>query len=144
MAGWLDRIQGALAHEHHHSVWLARHYKGDESQTLLNYLVMEGQACMFASLLNPSNSQPWTHALTGEQERDIWMRMKPHLASSSHQMMAAFMFGGIDGLPPRCGYTIGYRIMEAYLKRHGDADVRGWTDLDAGTLLSQSEYGSRL
>ena len=143
MAGWLDRLPGALAHEHHHSVWLARHYKGVESQTLLNYLVMEGQACMFSGLLSPSIRSPWTHALTGEQERDVWTKMQPHLGSSSHQVMAAFMFGGVNGLPPFCGYTIGYRIMEAYLKRHGDADMRDWTDLDAGTLLSQSAYGSQ-
>ncbi|GAG07257.1 unnamed protein product, partial [marine sediment metagenome] len=140
LAGWVDRIPAAMAHEHHHSVWLGRHYEGKECQALLNYLIMEGEACMFAGILYPTGPQPWTQALTCDQEQEAWERMKPDLGATSHEVMAAFMFGGVDGLPPFCGYTIGYHIIEAYLRQNPDAEVEGWTAMDANALLVQSGY----
>jgi uncharacterized protein YjaZ len=46
--GWMQKIPAAVAHEHHHSVWLHRHFAHDSSFYLLNYLVFEGRACAFA------------------------------------------------------------------------------------------------
>jgi uncharacterized protein YjaZ len=142
--GWTDRLPAAIAHEHHHSVWLSQHYRGQASETLLNYLVMEGQACVFAELLCPSAPQPWAHALTREQEQEVWRRMEPNLRSSSHEVMAAYMFGDVEGLPPLCGYTIGYMIVQACLRRCPDMGIEDWTAMDGDAMLAQSRYGSLL
>lgn len=140
LPGWQDRILAAFAHEYHHSVFIARHYKGEESKYLLNYLVMEGMACAFAEVLAPGKSQPWTQTIAPGQDKLVWAEMLPHVNSTSEAIMSKFMFGHVDGLPPMCGYGIGYRIIKAYLARHPGVTPQEWTTLEAKELLETSGY----
>ncbi len=49
--------------------------------------------------------------------------MQPHLASTDAQTMQALMFGGVDGVPRRAGYTIGFSLVQAYLEAHPGLSV---------------------
>jgi uncharacterized protein YjaZ len=138
--GWMQRIAPGIAHEHHHSVWLHRHSQGDRSFYLLNYLVLEGRACAFAQMAYPGTPQPWTQTMTAEQEQQVWAAMKPQLESTSEQAMGAFVFGGANGLPPLCGYVIGYHIVRRFLSGHPDVSLEQWTAMDARDLLAASGY----
>jgi len=137
---WRTLIPPAIAHEHHHSVWLHRHCHGADWKFLLNYLVFEGRACAFSRMLYGQARQPWTETLNPQQEAEVWQAMKPQLPSHSEQVMVKFMFGGVEGVPLLAGYTVGDRIVRAFLAGHPGLDVDTWTAMDADELLAASGY----
>lgn len=134
---WQDWIAYAVAHEYHHSAWMAG---PREIEDLADYLVFEGRADSFARLVDPAREAPWTSALTGPEERDAWRTLKAQLGSTDAQVLQGMMFGGADGLPRWAGYTVGFRIVEAYRRAHPAVTVGQWTALPAAELVRQSSY----
>jgi Predicted Zn-dependent protease (DUF2268) len=107
-------VPATLAHELHHSSRI-RMGPGYGS-TLGEALVTEGLADHFAAEVFPRTPlAPWDHALSADQEHALWERAQPDLWGSyslgDHQR---WFFGG-SGIPRWAGYTLGYRIVEAYL-----------------------------
>ena len=54
--------------------------------------------------------------------------------------MQGLMFGGAESLPRWSGYTIGFRLVQAFLQAHPAMSIEEWTALDAAELLRQSPY----
>ena len=48
--------KSGISHEYHHSVWMEKHYTEDYYLTVLDYLIMEGQAVMFETLVYPDSN----------------------------------------------------------------------------------------
>jgi uncharacterized protein YjaZ len=142
---WQAWVPFVLAHEYHHSAW-GYHYfylQGHTSADLLTTLLIEGQADWFAHALYPGLRPSWDYALTPAQEAGQWRRMQPHLASSDAALHAGFMFG--DEHTPWCtGYTIGYHIIEAYMRAHPGVLITDLFDKDAHELLADSGYPVKL
>lgn len=63
--------------------------------------------------------------------------MQPHMDATSYRLMRRFIFGG-DQVPRWAGYTIGCRIVQAFLQHHPSMTIEGWKSLDAHDLLRQS------
>lgn len=107
---WIPAI---VAHELHHSsrIRLGPGY----GFTLAEALVTEGLADHFAAEAFPDTpQQPWDHALSAEQEAELWRKSQPILDVPRGYSHPAWFRGG-GGLPRWAGYTLGYRIAEAYL-----------------------------
>lgn len=138
--GWQDWIRYTVAHEYHHSVWLARHGATDPINNMGDYLVFEGRADAFAAIVDPTRRPAWTHALSAEQEPRAWRTMQRHLQATAPELLTGLMFGGADGMPRWGGYTIGFRIVQTYLKSHAQASIEQWTAIKASELLRQSGY----
>lgn len=139
--GWLDVLPYLVAHEYHHIVIFRRHLDPAEPVDLLGALLVEGRANTFAGQLYPDATAPWTHSLTAEQEREQWVRMKPHLASTDEAVKLRYLLGG-GGVPRWTGYTIGFRIMNRFLEGRSYLDVEAWSALDAEFILRRSGYPS--
>lgn len=141
---WLKFVPFAFAHEYHHSAWTFRQGGKLPSFDLAQYLVFEGRADSFAHVLFPDQTAPWDDSLSDKDEAAVWKQMQPHLKESDMMAERAFMFGGpVSGgptVPHWAGYTIGYRIVQSWLKRHPKASVEEWTKLDAHDLIAQSGY----
>ncbi|HEY3391869.1 MAG TPA: DUF2268 domain-containing putative Zn-dependent protease, partial [Lacipirellulaceae bacterium] len=133
---WQDWITYTVAHEYHHSAWTARR---GELSNMADYLIFEGRADSFAQLVDPRQA-PWTNALTPEQENVAWPTIERHLGSTDPRLMQALMFGGAGGSPRWAGYTIGFHIVQRFLKRHPDWSVRQWTEVSTNELLKQAAY----
>jgi uncharacterized protein YjaZ len=140
---WLPWAAYVLAHEYHHTVWgynyfaVLRHTGMD----LLTGLLVDGQADSFAQRLYPNLCPSWIDALTPPQEAEQWGRMQEHLASGDGSIYARFMFGeDASGTPPHTGYTIGYRIVQAYFARHPQTSVVDLMNIDSHVLLAESGY----
>jgi Predicted Zn-dependent protease (DUF2268) len=106
-------VPAALAHELHHSsrIRMGPGY----GITLAEALVTEGLADHFVAEAFPDTPpQPWDHALSGEQETELWQEAQSVLEVPGGYNHQAWFFGGGD-LPRWAGYTLGYRIAEAYL-----------------------------
>ncbi len=137
---WLDWVTYAAAHEYHHSVWTTRHGKQDPIENLADYLVFEGRADSFAHLVDPERQIPWTSTLTPQQEKAAWEIIQQHLNSTSPAVLQNLMFGGAEGVPRWAGYTIGFNIVQAFLRKQDTLDVNRWTAIEADELLKRSPY----
>lgn len=139
--GWLDFLPYVVAHEYHHVVMVDRYIDATQPATLLETLLLEGRADTFARQLYPNITPPWVagEALSQEQEREQWAFMKSRLTSTDIVVLRAYLFGG-GGIPRWTGYTIGFRIMETFLKRHPDLDVETWSSMEAEAILRLSGY----
>ena len=135
-SGWVPYV---LAHEHHHSVWTRRHFDASKPLTLARYLVFEGRADSFAHVVYPDRHPPWTNALTPAQETEQWKAMQRHLDETSMPVMSSFMFGGGES-PRSTGYTVGFHIVQSFLRRHAAMSIDQWTAHDPRQLLKESSY----
>jgi hypothetical protein len=107
---WLPAL---LAHEVHHAVRFRR--RPTTPWTLGDALVNEGLADWFAYEVFPETPpQPWDNALSEEQEASLWRRAAPLLSREEGYDLNAWFYGGGD-IPLWAGYTLGYRIVGAYL-----------------------------
>ena len=140
--GWQKELPYTLAHEHHHSVLVSQADFDWGDVTLLDYLLFEGRADSFAAMLYPDLARPWTVALTAEQEKEQWAAMQEQLQRTSPAVMRQFMFGDRVRIPQWTGYTIGYRIVQAYLEMHPELSIQEWTAIDAEEILRDSGYGT--
>jgi uncharacterized protein YjaZ len=137
---WREWLGPALAHEYHHSEWTKRHFDPTRSLDLTQYLLFEGRADSFARLTYPDRHAPWTEALTPAQEIAAWKAMRPHLQTTEFPVMSSFIFGGNGDIPRWAGYTVGFRIVQAFLKLHPSWTIERWTALDEHDLLKESGY----
>jgi uncharacterized protein YjaZ len=138
--GWQDLVSYLVAHEYHHSIWTSRHYERNEGNDLLSYLVFEGRADTFANLLYPEVGAPWRNALSPEQEAEQWRKMEPQLSITDFGMKQRYMFGDRRSIPTWTGYTIGFHIIQSYLKHNPETTIDDWTAMDAWEILEQSGY----
>jgi uncharacterized protein YjaZ len=83
--------------------------------TLGEALVTEGLADHFAAEAFPDTPpQPCDHALSAEQEAELWRKAQPILDVPGGYNHPVWFRGG-GSLPRWAGYTLGYRIAKAYL-----------------------------
>ena len=103
--------------------------------TLAEALVTEGLADHFAAEAFPDTPpQPWDHALSAEQEAELWQKAQPILDVPRGYNHRAWFLGDGD-LPRWAGYTLGYRIAEAYLG--DDASASSAVGTEADTIIKR-------
>ena len=135
--GWLDEIGPAVAHEYFHA---ANHPDVRSAEpTLLDFLVNEGSADYFASLLYPDFVPEWTRALTQDQQATVWPIMRRELDTTDIGTIQKYMFGD-DEIPFQAGYTIGFEIVTGYLSQRPNEPVSVWSRLEAKKILEGSGY----
>ncbi len=129
-------VPAVVAHELHHS---SRIRTGPGyGNSLGEALVTEGLADHFVEEVFPETPpEPWNNALSRGQEASLWKRAEPQLQIPGYDHQSWF-FGG-SGIPRWAGYTLGYRIVAAYLgeKRHA-SDAVG---VEASTIIAPYTNG---
>jgi len=149
--GWEEWLAYALAHEYAHLVRNHLHPRGlvggrfvfaktNEPETLLDAIVAEGVADAFALSLYPEQNPPWVRALTPEDEVRLWPLVHRRLSLSDPAEIRRFVYGDGDRVPLWTGYTLGYRIVRAYLERHPHAYPADLVAVPARTLYSASGF----
>ncbi len=126
-------VPAALAHELHHSsrVRMGPGY----GITLAEALVTEGLADHFVAEAFPDTPpQPWDDALSEDQETEVWERAQAVLEVPYGYDHRAWFFGRGD-LPRWAGYTLGYRIAQAYLG--DDVSASSAVGTEAGTVIER-------
>ncbi|MFQ5933414.1 MAG: DUF2268 domain-containing protein [Dehalococcoidia bacterium] len=114
--------------------------KTQEPETLLDVLVAEGLADVFATRLLQDTRPPWTDALAPEVEGRLWARVHRRLNVSDTTEIRRILFGDNDRIPMWTGYTIGYRIVERYLKTSPDAQPANLVGVLASAIFEASAY----
>ena len=140
---WSEWVPYVLAHEYHHAVW-GYNYFAVQRKThmdLLTGLLIDGEADSFAKLLYPERQPTWINALTPAEEKEQWKRMQQYLDGNDGSVYERFFFGDlVTGTPGNTAYTIGYRIVQTYLKQHPSQTVLDLLDKDAQEILIECGY----
>lgn len=138
---WESLLPYLIAHEYHHSVSFAqKNFNG--KMTLLDYLVFEGKADSFAHMLYPNAKAPWTSSINREVEKKLWGSIENDLDSQDDELLFKVMFGDYGAFPHWGGYTIGYHIVQEFLKCNTDLSIEEWTMMSSKEILNKSGYGT--
>ncbi len=138
--GWKTWVPYIIAHEYHHSVWTDRYYRTDDHESLIDNLIFEGKADSFAHIIYPDIDVPWVNALTAEEERDQWEKILSQGETTNSIVKTRFMVGGDEDTPTWTGYTIGFHIVQSYLRSHPQADIDTWTAVPPQEMVEESGY----
>ena len=115
-----------LVHESHHA---SRLRMPDWKFTLLELMIMEGLADHFMMDVTNSEQPPWSKALTKGEIKHYMIKVKPLLyikqESWTEELNEWLIFGrkGDDPIPGWTGYSLGWVIVENYLKEHPGASA---------------------
>jgi uncharacterized protein YjaZ len=140
LSGWIPWVGYNVAHEYHHTQWMARNPDRDTFQfTLLEYLVFEGRADNFASQIT-NLSGAWSHALSTQEQCKVFTEIEPQW-SETGPVLPKVMFGWPgSGYPQWSGYTLGFGIVHSFLKLHPKNSIESWTSMSAANLFAASHY----
>ena len=115
----VKELHALITHEYHH---ICRQQYHSEVPTLLDSVMMEGLAeHAVESLLGEHAISSWTRRYSLEEVKHYWhthfIDALPLRGLHNHQ---SYLFGDASGqLPAHIGYCVGYRIVEAFLEKHG-------------------------
>lgn len=146
----IPRIPAALVHEFNHRVRLT-HEPWTMATTVGQYIVLEGLAESFAAeLYGPECVGPWVSALNAEEAERSKAIIGQALDVSGFDKIRAYIFGdeiskqwGFPelGLPHCAGYTVGYQIVQAYLRRTGKTATAA-TFVPYAEIIEESKFFS--
>ena len=133
-----DALPHIVAHE-------LIHYQqtgGGDGASLLEQSIAEGAADYLAERISGAHINARAHAYGLANECALWRDFEPHRDGADYR---GFLFGGEQpvGRPPDTGYFVGYRIVQAYLERHGTSKSTLRRILDRGAadeVLLRSGY----
>jgi uncharacterized protein YjaZ len=117
-----ERLPPIVAHELHHTArWSGPGY----GSTVLEAMVSEGLADRFSIELLGATVPPWSNAFPREQNDQYLDRARPEFDSSSFDFDDGLFFGADPSLPRWTGYTLGFRLIEAYQAANPSATAAG-------------------
>jgi uncharacterized protein YjaZ len=141
---YLEWIPYVFAHEYHHSVWGNYWYvlHGEPTGTLLESLLIDGQADAFAKSLNPKLNPAWISQLPEEQEKELWDKYYSKLLYETDFDYVKYMFGDkAAGIPWCAGYFFGYRIIDSLKKKYPEVDAKSLIEMNSEEIFKMSGYG---
>lgn len=119
--------------------------------TVLGSIIEEGFASFlndlyFGDEMSPRQSlgyseAEWRWAL--EHEGELWSRAASELSETDRDVIFQYRAARahlIPEGPPKAGYFIGYRVVQAYLDRHGIESLPDLLVLPVGRILERSGY----
>jgi uncharacterized protein YjaZ len=147
--GWQRWLSYTVSHEYVHLVrnmlfprspagGRLMYIKTQTPETLLDAMVAEGLADHFAIGLHPEMRPPWTSALTEEQMRHLWPRVRRRLGAADMTEIRRVLFGDNDRIPMWTGYTLGHHIVEGYLRRHPGARPAGLVGVSGKVIFEEA------
>lgn len=117
-------------------------FNRSDAPTLLQQSITEGAADFLAERIAGSHINEPVHVWGMANECPLWREFSERMQGSE---LDGFLYDGkvVNGRPADLGYFIGYRIVDAYVARHGLSEqtlhaVLG--GVDASTLLDTSGY----
>ncbi|WP_019414012.1 DUF2268 domain-containing putative Zn-dependent protease [Paenisporosarcina sp. TG20] len=130
-------LKSVITHEYHHHWRISALEMDEESQTLLDRLILEGLAEHFVRIkLGEIYLGPYKDALTEKQAETLWeSTYKPHIGKKG-QTTDLYMFGNREeGLPIWGGYSLGYYLVKWFLERNEDLSIGDLTLLPSDKFI---------
>jgi uncharacterized protein YjaZ len=134
-----DALKFTVAHEYHHIV------TEQNLNNILDYIIIEGKADSFASIVYPEISSPWATPLSEDEEANVLEILRKNINSADMNAYYKFQGGNpAQGIPMWSNYKIGYQIMKSFSENNPDISIEEWTNLDAKEIVKRSKYNGLL
>ena len=122
-----------LAHELCHTVRWQKQVEGD---TLLEALIFEGLADHFAmEVTGRQKLLPWSRSLTHEQKEIFMKKAEQDWKKPTYDNDLWFFGSEPEKIPRWTGYTLGYCLVEDYLKKHPETSASKLVSADADLFV---------
>lgn len=131
---WKKALENTLTHEYNHSV--ARKYH--EWETVLDGFIFEGFAEKFREEIL-GGKEPWTHAVSKEECLEFFKKLKDKLNSKDQDLYMEIFFGS-KNYPHWLGYSLGYQIVDSYLKNTEKINWRKLIKIKPKEILENSKF----
>jgi uncharacterized protein YjaZ len=148
----LERVEACTVHELHHNLGGAAgavFNKNMMAVTVGEYMIGEGLAESFAAeLYGEDKIGPWVTEFDYSKLEQTKAVFRDALTLSGFNVVRGYIFGdelaqGHDfpkaGVPLYAGYALGYRVVQAYLKRTGKSVVEA-TFVPATEVIAESQF----
>lgn len=145
----LALLPSIVAHEFHHNVLFYNAKWNFMEVTVAKYLAVEGLAESFAeSIYGYEFLGPWIKGLKGEALEKARKTTGEALNVQGFNQVRKYIFGDMltsyegaeaTGIPPYSGYAVGYRAVQAFLKKTG-VSIEQATILEGEEIMERSEY----
>ncbi len=145
----LPRLPGAVVHELHHLVRMGVFPWDMRRTTVADYIILEGLAESFAAALFGEEVVGYYVTDFEEAELESARRVvQQGLARTGFNVIRGYIFGdplaeqwGFEkiGMPAYGGYAIGYRVVQAFLRRTGTS-IEEATFLPSDTIVEESGF----
>jgi uncharacterized protein YjaZ len=147
----LSRVEAATVHELHHNLGGAANPKNTNMMALTvgEYMIMEGLAESFAAeLYGEDMVGPWVAEFDDSNLERTKALFRDALNLTGFNTIRGYIFGDVSaertglpqaGVPAFAGYALGYRVVQAYLKRAGKNVVEA-TFVPAQEIIAQSGF----
>ena len=139
-------LYALLAHEYHHICRIFHRGSSPMEHTLTESLVIEGMAeAAVEELYGEERLSPWAKRYTIEQAKDMWERhFVPSLEVKGVLNHRPFLYGDRKvRLPKWSGYSIGYHIVQSYLKKNGSVSQKKLCKVSADEIVAGSDFSIR-
>ncbi|MBK1812793.1 hypothetical protein JHL18_19405 [Clostridium sp. YIM B02505] len=137
---WIPYV---FAHEYHHSVWGNYWHvvHGGSTGSLIEALLIDGQADSFAKSINPTLNPKWISQISENQEKELWNNHYSKLLNETNFDYGTYMFGNEElGIPWCTGYFFGYRIIDSFRKIYPDITPKELIETSSEEILLKSGY----
>lgn len=135
-----EMIQHTVAHEYNHTVHMAENGRAGLA-TVLDGVITEGKADVFANKLYPNRQVPWLEPLTNDEKTATLEKLTDTFDSTLLMEYDDFLFGNNSAnIPKWANYKIGYNIVENFIEHNPDVSILEWTTMDANELVKQTDY----
>lgn len=139
----LRQVEAATVHELHRNILGASNPQAMNMMqvTVGDYMILEGLAESFAAELYGADSiGPWVTEFDVADLEHAVTRFREGLGVTGFNEVRRYIFGDPGaGLPIYAGYALGYRVVQAYLKRAGKNVVEA-TFVPARTIIAGSGF----
>jgi uncharacterized protein YjaZ len=112
-----------LGHEMHHCL---RWKDPGFGETLAEFLISEGLACHFETELRNGAPPCYATALDEQRIAEMWQHTKTALNDSNADYRAWFLGSEEKSIPRFTGYSLGFKIVSQYIRKHGLPASRLW------------------
>ena len=142
--GYEKWILYVFAHEYHHNVWGNYWFGihgGELNNQFIDSLLIDGEADSFALSLYKELKPSWLFEMTEECEKTLWHEHYLKLINETEVDYAKYMFGDEKHNIPWCaGYAIGFRIIQAFLKKNPQMTFKELLEMKPMEIFKQSGY----
>jgi uncharacterized protein YjaZ len=114
--GFRDQLRHTISHEIYHAV--RNKFVPWTSDTLFGAMISEGLADHFDIQLNGGGAPLWASAIK-KTELDHFLEKAAPLFDSREYDHRAWFFGDSSDIPRWAGYSMGFQIVDAYLRKTG-------------------------